>query len=82
MDHIVSDRIPVEKMQRFHEILISTGGRYVRSPTKVGGIYLVDYAPGDYAEQSLLWTRYVTPIREKRRDQRWRQVLRRLHLPF
>jgi hypothetical protein len=80
MDLIVHDNIPADKMRRFHEILVATGGRYLHNPLKIGDSYMVDYAVGDYEEHSRLWQNYVTPIKEVRRDQWWRRMLRRVRL--
>lgn len=75
---VIQEYIPVARMGRFHEILLATDGRYLRNPLLIGETYQVDYEPGNYAEQSVLWQRYITPIREVRRDQWWRRALRRL----
>lgn len=81
MDLIVKNQpIPADKMRRFHEILVSTGGRYLCKPLRIGDSYIVDYTPGDYEEHSCLWQSYITPIKEVRRDQWWRRILRRVRI--
>lgn len=76
----VNECIQVEKFARFHEILCSTGGRYLRDPVRSWDGVRVYYEPGDYETQCKLWRQYLTPIRETRRDQWWRVVLRRVGL--
>lgn len=78
---IVTEYIPAEKLGQFHEILKATGGRYLSNPIRVSQDVLVNYAPGDFMAQSEAWKRCVTPIRETRRDQWWRAIMRRCGLP-
>jgi hypothetical protein len=73
----VTENIPAEKLEQFHEILVATGGRYLRNPFPLWSVVQVHYEPGDYAAQREAWARCVTPIREARRDQWWRKTLRR-----
>lgn len=78
----VAGYVPQEKMGQFHAILCATGGRYLRNPLLLYGGVEVHYEPGDYVAQLEAWTRCVTPIREVRRDQWWRRMLRRCGLWF
>ena len=80
-EHTVNEMIPAGKMGRFHEILVATGGRYLHNPLLIGQSYMVDYAPGDYVQQSRLWEQAIKPITEVRRDQWWRKLLRRVRIP-
>lgn len=77
---IVTEYVPVEKMKQFHDILCATGGRYVRDPLELFGTFEVCYEPGDHAAQREAFDRCVTPIKEVRRDQWWRVLLRRVGL--
>lgn len=77
---IITEYIPDEKMQQFHEILCATGGRYLRKPFPLFKRVEVHYAPGDYKAQCEAWKRCVTPIIEVRKDQWWRVALRRCGL--
>lgn len=74
---IITEFIPVSKFSKFHEILCSTGGRYLRNPELVGIYYYVQYEPGDYKAHRDAWARCVTQIREVRKNQWWRVLLRR-----
>lgn len=74
---IITELIPVSKFSQFHEILCSTGGRYLRNPELVGIYYYVQYEPGDYNAHKYAWARCVTQIREVRKNQWWRVMLRR-----
>jgi hypothetical protein len=73
----VTQSIPAEKICQFTEILSATGGRYLSNPFPLWRVVQVHYEPGDYTTQCEAWERCVTPIRETRRDQRWRKVIRR-----
>ena len=73
----VTEYIPADKMMQFHEILCSTGGRYIRNPLVLWDRVEVQYEPGDYKAHIEAWSTCVTPIREVRRDQWWRVILRR-----
>lgn len=68
--------IPKERFSQFHEVLCSTGGRYLRDPFPLWETIEVHYEPGDETEET--WNRYNTPIREKMSNQWWRIILRRL----
>lgn len=68
----VTEYIPTEKLCQFHEILCTTGGRYLRNPLLLGQRVKVYYEPGDYKAQREAWARCVTPICETRRNQWWR----------
>ena len=74
----ITEYIPVEKMDQFHEILCATGGRYLRNPIQLWSRVEVHYEPGDYKAMTDAWSRCTTKINECRRDQWWRVVLRRL----
>ena len=74
----ISEFVPDEKFRDFHEILCATGGRYLAPLNQSCGNIWVVYEPGDYEEQCRLWRRLNTPIKEVRRDQRWRTALRRV----
>lgn len=80
MPTTVTQYIPLERFAQFHEILCSTGGRYLRNPFELFTTVEVHYAPGDYAEQCRAWERCLTPIREVRRVPMWRRLLERLNL--
>lgn len=75
---VTGHRVPLAKLAQFHEILCATGGRYRGNPQHVGEEVVVNYEAGDYNAQCLAWHRCVTPVIEKRRDQPWRRLLRRL----
>lgn len=75
-------RIPANRLRQFHDILCSTGGRYLRGPLRVGNIVIVDYEPGDYEAFTEAWSRVTIPVRELRRDQWWRRWFRRIRLWF
>ena len=76
----VTEYISVEKIAQFHAIICSTGGRYISNPLLYGRRVFVSYEPGDYIAHAKAWARCVTPIREVRRNQWWRVVLRRIGL--
>lgn len=78
--HISNDPIPKNKMKIFHEILCSTGGRYTSNPRDCGDVFRVDYSPGDYKAHCEAWLRVTTQVKEVRKDQWFRRVLRRLRL--
>ncbi len=80
MTVVRNDPIPESRINQFHEILCATNGRYLCNPFHVSGdgVYLCDYAPGDYAAQCEAWSRVITNIKEIRRDQWWRKLLRRV----
>ena len=80
MTVIISGYVPAEKMNQFHAILSATGGRYLRDPILSRGQVHVYYEAGDYAAHCEAWSRCVTQVREVRRDQLWRRVLRRIGL--
>lgn len=77
MSMTVTEYIPKEKFQQFHDILCSTGGRYLREPFTLFKTVEVHYEPGDYEAQCRAWAQCNTPVTEVRKDQRWRKVLRR-----
>lgn len=74
---IITERIPIEKMQQFHEILCATGGRYLEEPYQLPNHMRVRYEPGNYKMQCEQWKRCITPIREVKKNQWWRVALRR-----
>jgi hypothetical protein len=75
---ITNHPIPKNKMRQFHEILCTTGGRYIRNPRDCGDVIRCDYIPGDYTEQQIAWNLIANDIREIRKDQWWRMLLRRI----
>lgn len=76
---VTGDPIPINRIRQFTEILGATGGRYLRNPIKYGEVYRVDYVPGDYNLQNKRWNRVNTDIKEVRKDQVWRTIIRRLN---
>ena len=76
----ITEYVPADKLCQFHAILCATGGRYLRDPLPMWQRVQVHYEPGDYKAHREAWARGVTPIREARRDQRWRVALRRCGL--
>lgn len=72
-----NESVPKQKMHQFHEILCATGGRYMNNPRECGDVMRVDYIPGDYTKQCILWDKVNTNIVEKRSDQKWRKIYRR-----
>ena len=76
--HASNDPRPKNRMRQFHEILCATGGRYTSNPRDCGDVMRVDYAPGDYKAQSEAWRRITSDVKEVRKDQWWRRVLRRM----
>ncbi len=77
---IVTEYIPKERFQQFHEILCSTGGRYTREPFYLWTTVEVQYEPGEDTMEA--WHRCTTPIREKMSNQWWRVILRRIGISF
>lgn len=75
-----TDYIETNRLRQFYEILIATGGRYLREPVHYGTRVEVVYEPGDYVAQCEAWKRITTPIRETFRNQWWRKLLRRIGL--
>lgn len=73
-----SDRIPIDKFNLWHEILCSTGGRYIRNPIFLDKCVYVEYKAGDYKQQCDMYHRLTMSIIEKRKDHKWRVILRRL----
>jgi hypothetical protein len=69
--------VPAAKFSQFHEILCATGGRYVKNPLRYGTIVEVCFEPGDYDELQRRWDRVTIDVREVRKDQWWRKILRR-----
>lgn len=76
---ISNQPIPINRIRQFTEILGATGGRYMRNPILSGEVYRVEYVPGDYSLQNKRWNRVNSEIKEIRKDQLWRRVLRRLN---
>ena len=74
----ITESIPRERMNQFHQILCSTGGRYIGNPIEVGRSFRVRYIAGDYKTQCESWARCITKIKEVRKDQLWRRMLRRI----
>jgi hypothetical protein len=77
---IVTDYIKKEKFQQFHEILCVTGGRYLRKPLQLFDTVEVHYEPGDYAAECKAWRLCTAQIKEVRKDQVWRKILRKIKL--
>lgn len=75
---VTGQRVPASKFQQFHDILCATGGRYLGSPTQIGDVVLASYQTDDYVGMNEAWNRCTRAIREVRKDQTWRVVLRRL----
>lgn len=78
----ITERIPIDKMEHFHSILCNTGGRYLRNPFILWETVEVCYEPGDYDAHLYAWDRYISPIKETRRDQWWCVLFRRLTHTF
>lgn len=74
--------VPKEQMRKFHEVLCATGGRYVNNPRDCGDIMRVDYVPGDYKAQCEAWARATQDVKEVRKDQLWRLLIRRVRRGF
>lgn len=70
--------VPLNKMGQFHEILCATGGRYLGNPQRNRAEYRVSYIPGDYEAMCMAWSLVTQEIRETRKDQPWRKILRRI----
>lgn len=77
---VFNEPIPKAKFEQFHEILCATGGRYLGNPVNCGDTVRVNYEPGDYRAHSEAWLRCTQAIREVRKDQWWRQLLRQLRI--
>lgn len=77
---IRNSQIPRDKFQQWHEILCATGGRYISNPRDCGYVIRVDYIPGDHQSEVEAFERCRTQIREVRRDQLWRRILRRIRV--
>lgn len=75
---VFNDPIPKNRMRQFHQILCATGGRYTSNPRDCGDVMRCDYEPGDHLAQALAWRRITEDVREVRKDQWWRRVLRRM----
>jgi len=74
---IITEYIPIEKFNQFHEILCNTNGKYLRNPFVLFARVEVCYEPGDYETQCKAWKRCITPIKEVNKNQLWRIALRR-----
>lgn len=81
---IYNEPIPKTKIFAFHEILCTTGGRYLCNPcfNVYEDQYRVCYKPGDYTRMCEMLNRASIEIVEKRSDQKWRRILRRFKVPF
>lgn len=80
--HVSNEPISKSRMRQFHEILCATGGRYTSNPRDCGNVMRVDYTPGDYKAQSEAWRQITSDVKEIRKDQWWRRVLRRKWVNF
>lgn len=81
MIRVFNDPIPVRKMLQFHEILCACGGRYLGTPrdcVKHEGCYRADYSYDPTTGFDARWRRCVEDVREVRKDQWWRKLLRRV----
>ena len=81
MIHVSNDPIPAHKLGQFHEVLCACGGRYRGNPrdcTKQEGVYRVDYSYDPTTGFDERWRRCIEDVREVRKDQWWRRMLRRL----
>lgn len=76
----VSDYIPKEKFEQFHEILCATGGRYKGNPYDAGSRVYVVYEAGDYVAQCEAWNRCLQGVNEVQSTQWWKRVVRRVKL--
>ena len=84
MIHVSNDPIPANKLGQFHEVLCACGGRYRGNPrdcTKHEGVYRVDYSYDPTTGFDARLRRCIEDVREVRRDQWWRRLLRRLANP-
>lgn len=48
--NVFQQRIPVNKIVQFHEILKATNGRYLYNPIQIGDTYFVSYYTTEYKE--------------------------------
>lgn len=80
MGRTYNEPIPENKMRQFHEILCATGGRYISNPEYYPnlGEWRVSYTHGDYAAMNNAWRMVNQDVKEVRKDQRWRRMLRRV----
>ena len=78
----ITEFVPIEKIKEFHKILCATGGRYLQNPYQVGERVRVHYETENYAAHNEAWLRVITPIKEVKKDQFWRIVIRRIKLLF
>lgn len=76
-----NDPIPLSKFAQFHNILCASGGRYLRNPYKQYEVVVVSYEL-DSTEKMVsfqkAWALVTKNMREIRKDQWWRKVIRRL----
>lgn len=73
-----TEYIPNEKLKQFAELLSFCGGRFTHNPSIGKKQTLVSYEIDDYARFSKAWVRINTQIIEKRKDELWRIIFRRL----
>jgi hypothetical protein len=78
----VTQMIDRKHMQRFHEILCDTDGRYLRDPMVIGERVSVQVEMGDYVRFNELWARVVTPIKEVDSTGFWPTLKRRVKYLF
>lgn len=74
---VFNERIPKEKFNDWHLLLCQTNGKYVRNPDVLDDVVIVCYEPGDYPKYLTGFRQLMTPIKEARRDQKWRKLIRR-----
>jgi hypothetical protein len=61
---IITEYIPIERFNTFHEILVKTNGRYLRNPIVLFSSVEVHYEPGDYSSMREALQRSETNIVE------------------
>lgn len=74
----ITEFIPANKIGAFNDVLVATGGRYLQNPLIMGNKALVKYEPGDQYKHLEMWNYITKPIIEKRSDQWWKILLRRI----
>ena len=74
--------IPKDKLYQFQDILKAKGGRFLSNPYEEKDCYRVSYYyddVGDANSQSKAWNRVTQQITEKRSDQWYRILIRRIY---
>lgn len=75
---VYNHQIPFKKLKQFHTVLCNAGGFYLANPTYLKDTVLVSYDHGDYEAFFKEWRVLTEDIREVRKDQWWRKMLRRV----